>query len=977
MKEQTTPLFDIQVVQHVGMPKKCKGDSCCNCSVSDGSGSSSEEETDDIDSVKSELSGEINTVNTRLSNHISDTHCHTTNTEKNYWNNKLDATTFDTTIAALRSDIPLNPITSANLADALEALGLLDGNHNPSTGGGSGSGSGSYLKAGDFLGTINNISFVQGDDITIPVGSDPSTWDEQTWQNIYNYIEQHGGGSYKITGLSFANNVLTIQQENNTAKTVTINAGTPGTGSFGYSASTTSSTPNSYLIGTITYNGNSYPIYGKDGGSADIDLATDRKIGGILIGYTENAADRNYPVLLDGGKAYVHVPWRAADEVEPGEESATKQELEDLEGEVNSIIEEIRNDLNSIHNTDIANIDNTVNTILSEWGEFKENPGQLWSNSNFGTDATTYVQQVINTNLQSDGAIWSKIIQQYNILDSRIDGIVAAGDGDYAALETSLKQYVDEKNQAAIAQLTSSYILLDSNGEDAQTLEWMLSGFKTQSSRNQTFAQMWSDCNTGDVAAVKTSVEKGVNAEAYLAAMFGENLSGANAKSDLDHAIATLFAQTNSEVNGAMTEAGVVTKSNLSGAVAEMFAKSESDVDTAIARIAAKVNDAGSEVYIEADKIKLTGNTTIYGNTNVQGALNAIVGKFDEVTVAKSLRVGTAGSSEVYIDTIEDAESPRIAMYDNNGLERTVFGGEDQERDFDNLKNYIRLNGSGYFAGGNFSWNSDGNVRLKNAYVSGDIDATSFKVKNGEYDSIVFTTYNSSTYSGSEYSGLNSAGLQNGDPIGLVYDSESHTPKYFFDFAPVNQGTFSADAVATFRITPGASAGTVNITYGPVLYYVTDSNDSNYHKYITTPRANGKLADGIEDLYEVGILNYSLTLTPRTNGTGYRAIQPTIWKPISFTNGVKNTLSGAYIVEGPEIGAKQLYGPSTNSTTINKGSIYGNESGDTSIQNYLKSNDYTVHYLDKLNSDSKYSSALVAVERSAQYGFDFVDGQLF
>lgn len=41
----------------------------------------------------------------------------------------------------------------------------------------------------------------------------------------------------------------------------------------------------------------------------DIEIAeaTDVKLGGILIGYSQNG--KNYPVLLEDGKAYVNVPW--------------------------------------------------------------------------------------------------------------------------------------------------------------------------------------------------------------------------------------------------------------------------------------------------------------------------------------------------------------------------------------------------------------------------------------------------------------------------------------------------------------------------------------------------------------------------------------------------------------------------------------------------------------------------------------------
>lgn len=166
--------------------------------------------------VKCKLLNVFDVVTTKLHNHISDTYCHTNPTEKRYWNNKLDKIIFDEvtnalndkmsafdsdildiksilnnlpdmsdfvkrnelpdmSIYALKSELPVNPITSANLADALEALGITPGetqydidyiinqlNEADSF---------DYIKNGSVLGTINGQTFRQGDSITISGGS--------------------------------------------------------------------------------------------------------------------------------------------------------------------------------------------------------------------------------------------------------------------------------------------------------------------------------------------------------------------------------------------------------------------------------------------------------------------------------------------------------------------------------------------------------------------------------------------------------------------------------------------------------------------------------------------------------------------------------------------------------------------------------------------------------------------------------------
>ena len=68
----------------------------------------------------------------------------------------------------------------------------------------------------------------------------------------------------------------------------------------------------------IKINNNEYTIPASASGPVNIgtyltsiSLATDTHIGGINIGYTQNG--KNYPVKLDGGKAYVNVPWTDTD----------------------------------------------------------------------------------------------------------------------------------------------------------------------------------------------------------------------------------------------------------------------------------------------------------------------------------------------------------------------------------------------------------------------------------------------------------------------------------------------------------------------------------------------------------------------------------------------------------------------------------------------------------------------------------------
>ena len=259
-------------------------------------------------------------VTAKLRNHISDTFCHTNPIEKRYWNNKVDTSRYEAAMSivqerlhALEEIIKGVPgevdfssfITYNKLIDILSNRDSwpleIDG----------------YVKEGGKLGTINGVDFYQGASITI--GSvDPDDPDAPSTSK-----------SYKVTGLSYNNGQITLSQENNPNSPYRINVPTSEVdqttinnitnqvaNSISYTANITSSTANSYKIGTLNVGTNNhFDLYGKDTYGSEgspnpytLPVASENELGGIKLGYPQNG--KNYPVQLDGfSQAFVNVPW--------------------------------------------------------------------------------------------------------------------------------------------------------------------------------------------------------------------------------------------------------------------------------------------------------------------------------------------------------------------------------------------------------------------------------------------------------------------------------------------------------------------------------------------------------------------------------------------------------------------------------------------------------------------------------------------
>ena len=220
-----------------------------------------------------------------------------------------------------------------------------------------------------------------------------------------------------------------------------------------------------------------------------------------------------------------------------------------------------------------------------------------------------------------------------------------------------------------------------------------------------------------------------------------------------------------------------------------------------------------------------------------------------------------------------------------------------------------------------------GSLTSGNGTFRGNVEATSFKVMDGNDPSIVFTTM-SDTYRGTGYENLDASGIANGEPIGLVYSGG--TPKYFFDFAPVKAENFSAIDQLFYRISGASQNGKVNIQIGDVYFYVTSSGE-NQHKYIKTPNTNGTLVTTQSSLYERGQNSYA-ALTNRASGGHTLVSNLILYKEVTFTNGVKSYTGNAFLIASPLTGNNLTsYTPYGSTDTVYRDQIYNSDGTQLSL----------------------------------------------
>lgn len=307
--------------------------------------------------------------------------------------------------------------------------------------------------------------------------------------------------------------------------------------------------------------------------------ASSTTLGGIKIGYTPNG--NNYPVRLDGeNRAYVNVPSTGG-----GGGSTTTIENPYDDTEIRNIITTINSDLDVIKARVSAAVIADMQEAINKYKAFIAKYGEdalVHIPNNWNEELQAFVQQVIRTDADGNGATWSELEQKYNQISAKVTSITESinvdGDITYESLISSLDNYIDTEVGAAFASLKTEWALTD---EDLGILKWLSSGFESKTDATDTFANVFS-ASQDAISALQTKVTEidgKYIAKGELAAAAADELAGVYVEADDQKALASLVASAGKDADGnPTTAAGIMVNA---------------------------INGGGSEIKINADKVNI------------------------------------------------------------------------------------------------------------------------------------------------------------------------------------------------------------------------------------------------------------------------------------------------------------------------------------------------------------------------------------
>lgn len=332
--------------------------------------------------------------------------------------------------------------------------------------------------------------------------------------------------------------------------------------------------------------------------------------------------------------------------------NAAKSELEAQDAALNQSIEEaisqFSNNINSLQNEIESDIQNAINTAKS-------------------------YDDLIKTDLNTANNQITAVSTKVNQIEDRIDGFSEGGNIKYTqALQSVINSGIN--NNAAFNNISSRWAVAD---ENQNLLQWMASGFQSQSEQGSSFAQIYStDKSTinnniqSAAAAVKTAVS--TNENGIVSSAMGQILS----------------SLTNNEIN------------NVSGLITKVDEKaSQSDVISAISIAntadskADSANSAASSLSaalttLDGSVVKKASVITSINNTTEESTvkINADKIKIGDITITGSQ---ISDISQIIANNVTASYINNTLSYDDSNLTRNVVITEGK------FKNTLREKNSG------------------------------------------------------------------------------------------------------------------------------------------------------------------------------------------------------------------------------------------------------------------------------------------
>lgn len=314
---------------------------------------------------------------------------------------------------------------------------------------------------------------------------------------------------------------------------------------------------------------------------------------------------------------------------------------------LNSTLSTLRTQFENLHKWTQTEIEGLINGALSDWDWISElDPDSIFNLSGWDDKLKAYIQQVIKTDADGQGATWSSLIQRFDSLDAtinRLESEIAAGgqEIDYEYLASLIHIGIEDIDglSTAITKLESVYSWFETAEGDVNTLKTNMSGLTTRVSSIES-----------SLSGYATSIS---TLEGEVGTLESQSALLLSSKTDLENRMAS-------------AEASLATKatlndvsSGISEAISGLYTKSE--VDGLIASATTNiVTQATMQDYVTGQIGTATSGlaTTAYVDETVSSATTGLISQSTmENYVTGQIQTATAGfvaSTDVYTKTQTD-----------------------------------------------------------------------------------------------------------------------------------------------------------------------------------------------------------------------------------------------------------------------------------------------------------------------------------